>query len=50
LWLFLRDLFLLGLLYILIVIKTYLGWVVLLLFTAGAGNCAPAKSYQYFRI
>jgi cyanophycinase len=50
LWLFLLDLFLPGLLYILGVIKTHLRWFVLLLFTAGAGNCVPAKSYQYFRI
>jgi cyanophycinase-like exopeptidase len=38
------------LLYSLGVIKTHLRWFVLLLFTAGTGNCAPAKSYQYFRI
>ncbi len=39
-----------ALLYILGVIKTNLRWVVLLAVMAGAGNCAPAKSYQYFRI
>jgi cyanophycinase len=39
-----------GLLYIFGVIKTNLRWVGLLLLVAGAGNCAPAKSHQYFRI
>jgi cyanophycinase len=39
-----------GFLYILSVIKTYLRWAVLLAVMSGAGNCAPAKSYQYSRI